>query len=161
MSIQIHIFEEIFKPMSTIKLLAHIVFATKRREMTINNEHCEDLYRFINDFIRKNRCYLLRVNGIENHVHLLVDVNPQTNISSLIQQLKHDSSVWMYDSPMFPHWQGWCEGYFACSVTPKMKDAVIEYIKGQKVHHGRMDMKEEYEKLVRNAGLEFNGYYPE
>jgi hypothetical protein len=29
------------------------------------------------------------------------------------------------------------------------------------VHHGRMDVKEEYEKLVRNAGLEFNGYYPE
>jgi hypothetical protein len=67
----------------------------------------------------------------------------------------------MHDSPFFPLWRGWCEGYFACSVTPKMKDAVIEYIKNQKEHHGRVDVNEEYLKLVKNAGLEFSGYYLE
>ena len=144
--------------MSTVKQLTHIVFATKHREMTINAAHCEDLYRFITYFLQKYHCYLLRTNGIENHIHILVDIHPSISLSTLVQMLKHDSSVWMQGSGLFPKWKGWCEGYFACSVSPKSQDAVIEYIKFQKEHHNRMNFEDEFIKLNANAGIEYDGF---
>jgi REP element-mobilizing transposase RayT len=146
--------------MSTVKLLTHIVFATKRREMTINEDHCEDLYRYITTFLKKHGCYLKRINGIGNHIHLLVDVNPTLSVSTLVQQLKRDSSVWIAQSQLYPSWRGWCEGYFACAVSPKAQDAVIEYIKCQKQHHKVKQFDDEYMALLKNAGIDFDGYLP-
>jgi REP element-mobilizing transposase RayT len=148
--------------MSKVKLLFHIVFTTKKREMTINESHCEDLYRFITKFIKENKCNLKRVNGIENHIHILVDMNQELSISDFVKHLKHDSSMWMHMSGLFPLWQGWCSGYFACSVSPKMQQCVIDYIKNQKEHHkGVITMEREYLALLRSAGLEHDGYIME
>jgi REP element-mobilizing transposase RayT len=144
--------------MSTVKLLTHIVFATKRREMTINEEHCEDLYRYVAAFLKKHNCYLKRVNGIGNHIHILVDIHPSISVAALVQQLKRDSSVWMAQSHLFPNWSGWCEGYFACAVSPKSQDAVIEYIKSQKQHHKVKQFDDEYMALLKNAKIDFDGY---
>jgi hypothetical protein len=67
--------------------------------------------------------------------------------------------MWMHMSGLFPMWQGWCSGYFACSVSPKMQQNVIEYIKNQKTHHnGVISMEREYLALLRSAGLEHDGY---
>jgi REP element-mobilizing transposase RayT len=151
-------FEEKIRPMSTVRLLTHIVFATKNREMTISEEHCEDLYRFITSFLKKNKCYLKRINGIANHIHLLAEIHPTLSVALLVQHLKHDSSLWAYQSHYYPNWDGWCEGYFACSVSPRAQDAVIEYIKNQKVHHSIKAFDDEYVSLLKNAGVEFQGY---
>jgi REP element-mobilizing transposase RayT len=144
--------------MSTVKILVHVVFATKHREMTIPDEYCEDLYRYITDTLRRNNCFLKRINGIANHIHMLIELNPAISLMRLIQQLKHDSSSWIHNSGKFPNWDGWCKGYFACSVTPKLQDNVIEYIKNQKVHHGLQPINDEYLALLRNAGIEFDGF---
>jgi REP element-mobilizing transposase RayT len=144
--------------MSTVKLLTHIVFATKHREMTINEDHCEDLYRYVTSFLKKHKCYLKRVNGIENHIHLLVEIRPSISVATLVQQLKRDSSVWMAQSHLFPNWMGWCDGYFACAVSPKAQDAVIEYIKSQKQHHKVKLFDDEYMTLLKNAKIDFDGY---
>jgi REP element-mobilizing transposase RayT len=144
--------------MSTTRILTHIVFATKRRELTINNEHCDDLYRVMASILKKYDCYPLRINGIENHVHILLNVSPVISISELVQRLKRATGIWIKESHMFPLWFGWCEGYFACSVSPKMQDAVLEYIKNQKVHHRHTDWANEYMALLRSAGVSFDGY---
>jgi REP element-mobilizing transposase RayT len=144
--------------MSTIKLLTHIVFATKRRKMTINEDNCYDLYRFIAAYLKKNDCYLKRVNGIGNHIHILVDLHPSISVATLVQHLKRDTSIWMSHSGLFPYWEGWCEGYFACSVSPKYQEAVIEYIKSQKIHHLEVPMEDEYLALLKSAGVEYDGY---
>jgi REP element-mobilizing transposase RayT len=146
--------------MSTVKLLIHIVFATKHREMTINEDHCEDLYRYVASFLKKHKCYLKRINGIGNHIHLLVDINPSLSVAVLVQHLKRDSSVWMTQSHLFPNWMGWCEGYFACAVSPKAQDAVIEYIKSQKRHHKVKEFDSEYMALLKSARIDFDGYLP-
>jgi len=146
--------------MSTVKLLTHIVFATKRREMTINEEHCEDLYRYVTSFLKKHNCYLKRVNGIENHIHILVDIHPSISVAALVQKLKHDSSVWMAQSHLFPNWLGWCEGYFACTVSPRAQDAVIEYIKSQKQHHKVKLFDDEYMVIIEKCKYRFDGYLP-
>jgi REP element-mobilizing transposase RayT len=144
--------------MSTTRLLTHIVFATKRRERTINEEHCHELYSIISSILNKYDCYPLRINGVENHIHMLVDVSPTIAVSDLVQRLKRGSSIWIKESRLFPYWYGWCEGFFASSVSSKMREAVIDYIKNQKMHHKHTDWQTEYMALLRSAGVEYNGY---
>jgi REP element-mobilizing transposase RayT len=144
--------------MSTVRLLTHIVFATKYRQMTISEEHCEALYRFITKYLKEHNCYLKRINGIANHVHILVDIHPSISVATLVGGIKRESSVWICHSGLFPYWMGWCQGYFACSVTPKMQDKVIEYIKNQKIHHLGPTLESEYVALLKNAGMDYDGY---
>lgn len=147
--------------MSTIKLLTHIVFATKHREMTINEQNCIILYRYITSFMKENHCYLKQVNGMADHIHILVDIHPSISVATLVQKLKHNSSIWITQKRLFANWHGWCEGYFACAVSPRHQDAVSEYIRNQKYHHLGVHFGDEYQALLRNAGIEFSGYLPD
>ncbi len=74
--------------MSKVKALYHIVFCTKRRQMTISETHSEDVYRFIWNIIKESRSKLLRIGGIQNHIHLLIDLNPSIALSSLMRDIK-------------------------------------------------------------------------
>ena len=53
--------------------------------MTINAEHAEDMYRFITSIVKRNECFLCRIGGIENHIHMLIDLAPTVRrvVSSL------------------------------------------------------------------------------
>jgi REP element-mobilizing transposase RayT len=98
---------------------------------------------------------LKRVNGIGNHIHILVEIHPNISVAALVQQLKRDSSVWMTQSHLFPNWFGWCEGYFACAVSPKAQDAVIEYIKSQKQHHRVKQFDDEIHGIIEKCEYRF------
>lgn len=71
--------------MSKVKALYHIVFCTKRREMTIPLEHIDELYRFIWYEIKDQNCRLIRIGGIQNHLHLLIDLHPSMALSNLMR----------------------------------------------------------------------------
>lgn len=59
--------------MSYVNALYHVVICTKYRRKTINPVYEEDLYRFLWKMIEKDNCKLLRIGGIENHIHMLYD----------------------------------------------------------------------------------------
>ncbi len=78
--------------MSKVSALYHIVFCTKYREMTLTDSYLEDVYRFIWSEVKKQKCTLLRIGGIANHVHMLVELNPTTALASFMRAIKSDSS---------------------------------------------------------------------
>ena len=141
--------------MSKVKLLLHIVFNTLSRKMTISEEHCDDLYRYIWHYFNENKCVVYRINGVENHVHILLDMHPTLSLSTLIGKLKHDSSMWMTASGLFPYFEGWGREYGAFSVSPTAKDNVVNYIIHQKEHHKRVNYEDEYRRLCEMSGVAF------
>ncbi len=80
--------------MSKTVSLHHIVINTKNRNMTINAEHAEDMYRFITSIVKRNGCFLCRIGGIENHIHMLIDLAPTVALSHLVWDIKRSSSDW-------------------------------------------------------------------
>lgn len=142
--------------MSKIAAYYHIVFCTKRREMTIPLEYAEDVYRFIWRIISDFKCKLIRIGGIQNHIHILLDLHPTVPLSSLVKKIKASSSGWMASDPRFRYFCGWSSGYYACSVSPRERLSVINYIKNQKNHHLSHHIDDEVEILYRDAGLEYD-----
>lgn len=92
--------------MSVTLSLCHFVFNTYCRRMTINPENEEALYRFLWKILKDKNCKLLRIGGIENHIHLFVDIHPKVAKADLAAELKRLSSIWMKQSGLFPFLKG-------------------------------------------------------
>ena len=142
--------------MSKTKILVHIVFSTKHRHQTIPLLHKRDLYKYLHGIISNEKCHTLRINGMTDHVHILIDLHPSVALAHLVKKLKQASSVWMKNSLYFTLFEAWNEGYYAVSVTPQDADACINYIKNQENHHGGKGFLEEIKELAMMYHLDWD-----
>lgn len=139
--------------MSKTFLLHHIVFATKRRENTINVNNKKELYAYIMGIVQNKKCRLIRINGMPDHVHMLVDLHPTVAIAELVKDVKQSSSRWLKNNPAFPGFDCWGEGYYAVSVGVDGLEACRQYIMNQESHHGRLCLLDEMERMAHSYGL--------
>lgn len=93
--------------MNRVNAIFHIVINTHNRQKTIRNDHREDLYRYIWKIIKNNDCVLYRINGLPNHLHILLDLKPTLALSDLVRQIKQSSSEFARTCGFFPDWNGW------------------------------------------------------
>ena len=135
--------------MSTVKSLYHIVINTKGRLNTIPEEHKRQLYAYIYGVIKNKGCTLIRMNGVPNHIHLLVDLSTDISLSEFMRELKRSSSMWIKaNHDMFPYFLGWGKEYYAFSCGVEQKDNIVEYIKNQEVHHRVMGYDAEMQQIT-------------
>ena len=141
--------------MSKVCALYHIVINTRFRKRTIPEAYKKELYMYMYGIIQNNKCKLLRMNGIANHIHMLVDLHPSISLSSLMQSLKQSSSKWMKCNEHFAYFEGWGKEYFAFSVGRESMDDVIQYIRNQEDHHlGNDGFDAEIQELCVRYGIE-------
>ena len=138
--------------MSKTCALYHVVINTHYRKMTIPESSKKELYKYLYGILTNKGCHTLRINGIGNHVHLLFDMPPTLSLSSVMQSLKQSSSRWMLRNPLFPFFEGWGKEYFAVSVSPSVKDSIINYIRNQETHHLKIGFEEEIETFYEEIG---------
>ncbi len=137
----------------------HIVFSTKNRQPVLTPARREDLFRYIWGIINNHEGHLYRINGVEDHVHILSDLHPTVCLADLVKAIKTGSSKWIKENGIFPEFGHWQDGYGAFTQSPPDKDAVIEYIKRQEEHHRCTSFVDEYRELLKRAGIEFDERY--
>ena len=137
----------------------HIVFSTQERVPALTAERREDLFRYIWGILKNRDCHLYRINGTEDHVHILTSLHPTVNLAGLVKDVKTGSSLWIKENSVFRNFSHWQDGYGAFTHSKEQIDALIEYIKGQVEHHKRTTFAEEYRKLLVEAGIEFDERY--
>ncbi|MDX1972161.1 MAG: IS200/IS605 family transposase [Candidatus Sumerlaeia bacterium] len=148
--------------MSThVASLHHIVFATKHRRPTIAQPHRRELFAYIHGIIRNLKCTLYRLNGMDDHLHLLVGIHPSLSLSEFVKKIKLAAGEWMRKSTHFPAFDYWQEGYGAFTISWKDKNDVIEYIINQEEHHRGENSLAEFKRLLEASGLEWNAAYDE
>ena len=139
--------------MSYIQSLVHIVINTKNREMSINPNEFGRLFGYMISELKNNNCPVWAINGISNHIHILISLSVQKCISAVMRDLKRSTSLWMKESGYYPAFKGWSKEYAAFHVSYTHKDAVIAYILNQPEHHKKMNFETEYQKLILKNGL--------
>lgn len=134
----------------------HCVFSTKHRELLISAEIEDRLFPFMGGIVRDLGCSLIAVNGMPDHVHLLVKYRNDLSHSDLLRHVKSRSSKWLNETLPERVKFAWQEGYGGFTVSKSSVDAVEVYIRDQKEHHKRFDFKTEFLELLRRHGIEFN-----
>lgn len=138
------------------QIIYHIVFSTKNRERCLTPDRREDLFRYIWGIINNNQSHLYRINGVEDHLHILTSVHPTVCLADLVKDIKTGSSKWIRENGVFPRFTHWQDGYAAFTHSIADKDRLIEYIKDQEEHHRTKPFMEELVRLIREAGIEFD-----
>lgn len=134
----------------------HAVFSTKHRVAAIAPEIEARLYPFMGGIVRDLRSTLVAINGMPDHVHLLIRYRADISHSQLLQQIKGRSSKWINDTFGKLRPFAWQEGYGGFTVSRSMVPDVEAYIARQKDHHKRHDFRSEFLELLRRHGIECN-----
>ena len=98
------------------KLLFHLVWSTKNREPFISSNIKHRLYGYIRTTVTTKNQKLHIINGMPDHVHLLVSLAPNMNVSDFIRDLKMFSTKWMKSAPVNIAGFAWQEGFAAYTV---------------------------------------------
>ena len=77
---------------SVFSINLHVVFVTKYRRKVLTEAMIEDMKEIFTKILDSNQSLLIECNGESDHLHLLLDIHPNNNISNLIGSLKSASS---------------------------------------------------------------------
>ena len=145
--------------MSYTQILYHIVIRTKYSLPAIPPTHANQLYHYIWGIIKNKNGTLYRINGMEDHIHLVSDLHPTIALADYMKDLKVATSLWIKQTGDFPLFNGWGEGYCALTYSYKEKDKVIEYVKNQQKHHKKETFQEELIRIFGEAGIKIDEKY--
>ena len=145
--------------MSYVSSYFHCVFGTKERRPFITAELEERLWPYLGGIARENEFKAIEINGVADHVHLLISTPATMPIAKAVQLLKGGSSKWIHDTFREQRLFSWGEKYGAFSVSVSQLEVVTQYIRGQKEHHRTKTFEEEFLALLKNHGIEYNPKY--
>jgi len=141
------------------QILYQIVFSTKNREKVLTEENHPKLFNYIWGIIKNQKSHLYRINGVEDHIHILTYLHPSVALSDLVKDIKVSSSKMIKEEKLFPKFSSWQVGYGAFTYSIDAKENLIKYIATQKEHHKKMSFEEEYKSLLKEFDVEFDEKY--
>src|SRR6185369_9009425 len=135
------------------------VFAVSGRLTLITQDFKEELHKYISGIVRKQNQKLIRINGMSDHLHILIGLKPSKALSDLVRDTKADSSDWVNRQKLSRGKFSWQEGFGAFSYGHSQLNTIIRYIENQEQHHQRRTFKKEYLTLLRKFEIEFKEEY--
>ena len=147
-------------PQSLGQIYVHIIFSSKARRPFLQDAAIRDeLHRYLGGACNKLDCPALRVGGVADHVHILCRLGRTVSVGELVRELKRESSQWVKTkSPSLADFY-WQNGYAAFSVSPSDVEPIREYIARQDEYHRSETFQDEYRRLLRQHGLEWDERY--
>lgn len=136
-----------------------IVFAVKGRSSLIQPEWEEQLYKYITGIIQNKKQKMLAINGMPDHIHFFIGMEPTCCLSDLVREIKKASSKFIKEKGFVKFNFQWQEGFGAFSYSHSDLDKVVKYIMNQKVHHKKKTFKEEYLEFLKKFEIEYKDEY--
>jgi len=146
-------------PNTYSQIYLHYVFSPKYRQALINADFEEELFMYITGIIKNLEQQLIRINGMPDHLHILVRLRPAMAPAKFIQLIKTNSSRWINEKKFLPVKFSWQVGGGIFSVSPRNLPQVIRYIENQKEHHKKSNFRKEYITLLNNSDIDFEKDY--
>lgn len=141
------------------QIYIQVVFAVKCRESLIHESWEDELYKYITGIIRKKGQKLLAINGMPDHIHLLIGLRPSCCLSDLVREIKKSSNEFIKEKKFSNRNFRWQEGFGAFSYSHSSLDNVVRYILNQKEHHRKKTFKEEYVDTLKTYEVEYKDEY--
>lgn len=141
------------------QIYIQVVFSVKGRQSMISYKWEEELYKYITGVITEKDQKLLAINGMPDHIHILIGMRPSCRLSDLVREIKKASNKFINEKKFTKTKFQWQEGYGAFSYSHSAFGNVITYINNQKEHHRKITFREEYLNFLRKFEIEFKDDY--
>lgn len=128
-----------------VYLFVHLICCVTRREPLLAKPVRAVLFSSMQKNAAEKGIRIQAINGVEDHMHCLLQLLPSQNLSQVARQVMQDSARWMEDNKLLEAGFGWEEDYTAYSVSPSQVQQVIDYIARQEEHHKTKSLESELE----------------
>lgn len=146
-------------PNTYTQIHIQFVFAVKYRNGAINASWKDELYMYITGIVQHHNHKLIVINGMSDHIHILIGMRPSQSVSDLMQDIKASSSKWINGKNFLKSRFEWQEGYGAFSYGASQVNDVIQYINNQERHHAKKTFREEYIDFLKKFNVEYDEKY--
>lgn len=146
-------------PNTYSQIYIQIVFTVKGRQNLISSKNKEELNKYISGIITNKGQKSIIVNGMPDHIHIFVGLQPTMVISDLVRDIKNNSSKFINEQGWVNGKFSWQEGYGSFSYSHSQIERVYNYILNQEKHHQKRTFKEEYLKMLDNFKIEYDEKY--
>ena len=109
--------------------------------------------------VQNDRHKMLAINGMPDHIHIFLGLNPAIAISDLVKDIKRASNNWINEKEFIKIDFEWQSGYGTFSYGKSQIDWVCKYILNKKIHHAKFSFKEEYVSLLELFQIGFKDEY--
>ena len=141
------------------QILIQIVFSVKSRKNLIPQENLEEVFEYMAGIIRNKGQKPIIVGGVSNHIHILVSMRPGTTISTLVRDIKNNSSNFINQKDWLSEKFSWQNGFGAFSYGNSQIEPVFNYIKNQAEHHKTKTFREEFVAFLEKFDVEYEEKY--
>jgi REP element-mobilizing transposase RayT len=141
------------------QLYIHLVFAVKGRKSFVQYSWEDELYKYITAVVQNDKHKMLAINGMPDHIHIFVGLQPSISIADLVKDIKRASNSWINDKGFIKEKFEWQIGYGAFSYGKSQIERVCKYIANQKSHHNKLAFKKEYVNLLELFAIPFKEEY--
>jgi putative transposase len=135
------------------------VFAVEGRQSLIAPEHTIEIYKYMTTVVQNQKNKVMAINGMPDHVHLLIGLNPDIALSELVRDAKAAASNLINDKRWVRGHFNWQRGYGAFSYSKSQVPRVARYIEDQERHHEKRSFRDEYEALLKKFDVEYDPAY--
>ena len=147
------------KPGTFTQLYIQLVFAVKNRDAVLQPDTQPRIFEYVSGIITQMGHKSLIVNGVFDHIHILVGLNPHLSISDTVHDIKRNSSLFINQEKLCPGHFNWQEGYGAFSYSRTHINNVFRYIQNQENHHLKRTFRDEYLDFLKKFEVEFDERY--
>ena len=106
--------------------------------------------KLLNQITGENKGIAHAIGGIEDHIHLLMEVPKDKALSDLVRDIKSaGTQLLIKENPSFE----WQTGLGAFSVSLPTLDRVKQYIQNQEEHHKSKTTLKEWNEFLTRKGL--------
>jgi putative transposase len=143
--------------MSTFtQLYVHIIFGTSGRIGILHGDKQNQIQKYITGIIKNRGHTPIIINGMPDHIHILIGLNPDKTISDLVKEIKRCSTNYINEQGWFKGKFKWQKGYGAFSYGQSQLQKIIHYIKNQERHHRKRSFREEYKQLLDSFEIDYS-----
>ena len=146
-------------PDTYTQLHIQLVFAVKYRQALIEKAWKDELDKYTTGIIQSNGHKLLQINSMPDHTHILLGMRPNQAISSLVQNVKAETTKWIQEKKFCSKRFAWQNGFGAFSYSKSHVENVVRYIKNQEAHHAKQKFLDEYREILRKFGVPYDEQY--
>ncbi len=147
------------KPGCFTQIYIHLVFTVKSREALLTKDIRKQIFEYMSGILKKRGVKPIIINGVEDHVHILVGVNPSLSVSEIVHDLKRSTSLLINADGLTQKKFFWQPGYGGFSVSRSQLDRVCRYIENQENHHRKSTFREELIALLEKHHIEYDPRY--
>ena len=147
--------------MAYTQIVYHIVIRPKDSKPVFPPEYERELFAYMVGVLQARKSHVYRINGMPDHIHLLISLHPTIALADLVRDLKIACGNFLRSHPdKFPKFTLWGETYGAVTCRYDDIETVRQYIIRQKEHHTKVSFADEFKQFLAENGIELDAYLP-